>query len=801
MKKLQTPSTRSRRHEEAEVPDQPERSASLPRRLHGLELGIWWFSGAWCLVLGAFIVLPAATIRAQNTPHIGYVYPAGGERGDTYFVNVGGQFLDGVTNAYVSGNGVKVSVVDFNKPMPQGQFNQLRDQLRELQDRKQAARREPNSTNTWSAADEKEMTALREKMLKNPPNRQGNPAIAETVTLKVVMATNAAAGEREIRLGTPNGLSNPMVFHVGDLREYSAPLAKIPNPEAERFRERMGKPAETPVKSDLRVTLPAVVNGQIMPGEVDHIRFAARKGQRIVVRASARELIPYLADAVPGWFQATLALFDAKGRELAYTDDFRFNPDPVLVCEIPKDGDYALEIKDAIYRGREDFVYRLTLGELPFVASVFPLGGPAGKPLEVEFTGYNLAASNRTGTVEFTEPGIHQLVVTNAGFVSNPVLFTVDTLPETLEQEPNNAPAAAQRVELPLIINGRIGQPGDVDVFRFEGPAGSEVVAEVKARRLNSPLDSQLQLTDASGKMIAFNDDSEDKGAGLETHHADSYIRATLPTDGTFYLQLGDTQQKGGVEFSYRLRLSAPQPDFELRVVPSSLAARAGASVPLTVYALRKDGFTNAISLGLLNPPPGFKLNGASVPADQEKVRLTLSVPSTPTPEPISLALEGRARFDGKPIAHLAVPADDLMQAFIYRHLVPALELKVAVLGRGLQRSPPRILSETPVKIPIGGTARVKIGAPGVFVDRFELELNEPPEGISIRKVSPSRDGADIELAADLTKAKPGQRGNLIVSAYAARPNEPNKPKGPGNLRRAPIATLPAIPFEIVLPP
>ncbi len=749
------------------------------------------------LLLGA-----SFTLSAQNTPHIGYVYPAGGERGDTYFVNVGGQFLDGVTNAYVSGDGVKTTVVDFNKPMPQGLFNQLRDKLRELQDRKQAARREPNSTNTWSAADEKEMTTIREKMLKNPPNRQGNPAIAETVTLKVVLATNVEAGAREIRLGTPNGLSNPLAFHVGELREYSAPAAKAPNPEIDRFRERLGKPvANEPADSALRVSLPAVVNGQIMPGEVDHVRFAARKGQRIVVHASARELIPYLADAVPGWFQATLALFDAKGHELAYDDDFRFNPDPVLVCEIPKDGDYTLEIKDAIYRGREDFVYRLTLGELPFVASVFPLGGPAGKTMEVEFTGYNLAASNRTRTVEFTEPGIHQLVVTNAGFVSNPVRFTADTLPETLEQEPNNTPAAAQRVELPLILNGRIGQPGDVDVFRFEGQAGSEVVAEVTARRLNSPLDSQLQLTDDSGKLIAFNDDSDDKGAGLETHHADSYLRATLTASGTFYLYLRDTQQKGGGEFSYRLRLSAPQPDFELRVVPSSLAARAGASVPLTVYALRKDGFTNAIALGLLNPPTGFKLNGASVSADQEKVRLTLSVPSTPTPEPVSLALEGRARFDGKPMAHLAVPADDLMQAFIYRHLVPAQELKISVLGRGLQRSPPRILSETPVKIPIGGTARVKIGAPGVFVDRFELELNEPPEGISIRKVSPSRDGAEIELAADLTKAKPGQRGNLIVSAYAARPTEPNKPKAAGNLRRAPVATLPAIPFEIVPPP
>ena len=72
-------------------------------------------------------------------------------------------------------------------------------------------------------------------------------------------------------------------------------------------------------------------------------------------------MIPYLADAVPGWFQATLTLRDAKGKEVAYTDDFRFNPDPIITYTIPADGEYLLEIKDSIYRGREDFVYRIAV--------------------------------------------------------------------------------------------------------------------------------------------------------------------------------------------------------------------------------------------------------------------------------------------------------------------------------------------------------------------------------------------------------------------------------------------------------
>ena len=55
-----------------------------------------------------------------------------------------------------------------------------------------------------------------------------------------------------------------------------------------------------------------------MPGDVDRFSFTARKGARLVIAADARELMPYLADAVPGWFQAVLALYDSTGSEVAY---------------------------------------------------------------------------------------------------------------------------------------------------------------------------------------------------------------------------------------------------------------------------------------------------------------------------------------------------------------------------------------------------------------------------------------------------------------------------------------------------
>jgi len=744
----------------------------------------------------------AFTGRAQNTPHLGYVYPAGGRQGTTFQVVVGGQLLVNVTNASVSGAGVQAKVIEYNRPLNQGEFNDLRDRLKVLQEKRQVARRDLNSTNTWTTADEREFAEIRDKIIKNPPNRQGNPAIAETVIVRLTLATNTEPGERDLRLETPAGLSNPLIFRVGQLPEFSRPAAKAVNPDLDRMLERFGKNPATNTASETSITLPTVVNGQIMPGGVDWYRFQARKGQRLVIAVSARELIPYLADAVPGWFQAAVSLHDAQGKELNYADHFWFHPDPVLFCEIPKDGIYLLQVRDSLYRGREDFVYRIALGELPLVTGIFPLGGPVGMPTPVELTGWNLPVTNLTEDVTGKEPGIYPLPISKGERIYNHQPFAMDTLPECLEKEPNNSQETAQPVTLPVIVNGRIDHPGDWDVFRFEGKAGDPVVAEVYARRLDSPLDSVLKLTDAAGKQLAFNDDNEDKGSGLNTHHADSYISTILSTNGTYYLWLGDTQHKGGPEYSYRLRLSPPQPDFALRVVPSSLNVRAGGSVPLTVYAMRKDGFTNQIKLVLDGATNGFKLTGDSIPAGQDQVRVTLTAPPTALPEPVSLNIEGCAMIQGRVLLRKAVPAEDMMQAFAYRHLVTVKELEVAVLKRPNPRATMKILSATPVRILPGGTARIQVGLPAPrLAERAQFELSNPPEGITIQSVSPVRDGVEIVLQTDATKVKPGLKGNLIINGYVPRPAETNatKPKGNNN-QRMPLGALPAIPFEIITP-
>jgi len=718
----------------------------------------------------------------QIEPHVGYVYPAGGRRGTTFEATIGGRYLN-ATGIHVSGTGVKATIANQERQVTPTEQTKLRETLSKIQEkRKQGQRVTPEEA---KLAEE-----IRQKLNKFG-RRLTNPSLGEFVTLQITVAPTAPLGNRELRLETPAGLSNPLVFQVGELLEASKKDWKnIPKEKGSMDAELEPKPPE---KS---ITLPVTLNGQIPPGGLDRYRFSARNGQQLVVVVRARELIPYISDAVPGWFRATVTLTDASGQELVYTDDYQFHPDPVLFYKVPSDGAYVLQIKDALYRGREDFVYRVTLGELPFLTAIFPLGGRIGAQMVVAAAGWNLPFNQLPLDLRDKAPGIHCL--SRAG-LANSAPFAADTLPECIEKEPNNSAATAQAVVLPVIINGRIDQPGDMDVFRFEGKAGDPIVAEVHARRLDSPLDSMLIVTDAAGKQLAFNDDHEDKNSALNTHHADSYLTLTLPATGSYFVHIGDTQQAGGAAYSYRLRLSAPRPDFELRVTPSSLNVHGGASVPLTIHALRKDGFTGAIALRLRDAPKGFTLTAAEVPEKQDKTRFTLNASPASRMEPFSVTIEGRAIIYGREVVRLAMPADDMTQSFAYRHLVPAQDLKVTVIGRFRPGDAARVLTATPLKLPAGGTAQLQASVPvGPMITKVEYELSEPPDGITIKTATSTRGSSEIVLQTDAAKVKPGTRGNLIISVFAHAPAASSKGDAGGTPRRIPLGALPAVPFEIV---
>jgi len=656
----------------------------------GLQLSI---AGLLCLLTTAF--------NAQAQAYIGYVYPAGGQQGTTFQIKLGGQRLNGIYGAVVSGKGVKAELVDYRRNLSNQDMRLLREQLNLL--KKKTAKKTEESEKI------KERSQV---VVKEWTNRPANRSLAEIVILEVKVAPNSEPGAREIRLVTSRGITNPLVFHVGQIPENTRkPMVtskeQVLWKEANALRKR---PAD---EVEASITLPCTLNGQIGSGEVNRYRFKARKGQKLVISTLARQLVPYIADAVPGWFQPVMQLHDADGREVAFNDDFRFKPDPTILHKVQKDGEYVLTINDSIYRGREDFVYRITIGELPLVTSIFPLGSQLGKPLKVKMDGWNLENTRLVLPPQNAGEGVHLINAKRREMVSNHVPYALDTLPESFEKEGNNDVAHAQKLTLPVIINGGSNRPGDWDVFKVEGRGGDTIVAEVYARRLDSPLDSLLKLTDEAGRVIAFNDDHSDPGSGLNTHHADSYLMARLPEDGTYYIHLSDTTHSGGEAYAYRLRVSKPRPDFELRTEPSRIALKSKSSASVTVYAIRKDGYDGPIKLRLKDAPEGFSAKEVYIPKGKEKTRIALKCNRTDVKEPVGITIEGYTKVGGREIARAAVPSDDYMQAFLWRHLVPAQELVVHVYNTSYvpvakRVPPPAFEGETELKTVKGDSTEKK---------------------------------------------------------------------------------------------
>ncbi len=762
----------------------------------------------------------AAGQTAKRDPHIGYLYPAGARRGQTARVLVGGQFLRGVSSVHISGDGVTAKVVKT--------YGALRningDQRQELQRRmsrcatarwqelvkaghvkgqvprwlaRKPKPRDPKAEpvtlpehpllNNWESMSLRELAYVYAR-LTDRRKQQQNAQIAETVEIEVTIDENAAPGDRELRLIGRGGMTNPMVFQVGQLPEVRE--IEFNDPQSLRMLPRPEPYA-----------LPVVINGQILPGDVDRLRFRAEKGRQLVIEVQARHLVPFLADAVPGWFQAVVTIYDERGNELAFADDHHFDPDPVMLFEPPADGVYELEIRDSIHRGREDFVYRLSIGQFPFIKSLFPAGARIGHPVDARITGWNLPT--RTLALPAQREGLCSLQLDHPVRHSNTVYYRVGELNEEREREPNDRFATSHVLKAGVIVNGLVANDGDVDIYRIIGRAGQPIVARVAARQLRSPLDALLRLTDASGDTIAINDDNVDKqghlhrGMGVLTHFADACLSTTLPADGTYYLHVSDVTGHGSPAGSYRLYCGPPRPDFELMVEPSSISLTAGTCAPITVHAIRRDGFDGPITLKLGQGAKGFAVNGAVIPAGRDRVRLTITAPPRRFDAPIELSLTGSAKVAGRPVTRQATPADDVMQAFLWRHLVPAEQWLATVGGGGRLSSVLKRADDSVVQLPAGGSAAVHIDVPRQFrkLKDVQLRLSDPPAGVSISAVTLGDGKLTFDVRADAT-ATVGVCDNLIaeVSVLFTWKQKDGKERS----RRRSIGYLPAIPIQIV---
>ena len=568
------------------------------------------------LLLFAAALLQGATV--------GYVYPAGARAGTTVQVIIGGQGLGRHTKLLISGPGVELvkfqSAPGMNYNPGNGeQAVWARTYMRRVYNggHRQPLRNDRNF-GVWRYHEFMEkmdrldplMLSLTCRALFGPrtSSLQASPAIAQRAVLTLRIAPDAPPGCREFRLATMPGrpsvqLTNPLRFYVGNVPEFREQYYQLP-----------------PLKrKPVLFTIPSAVNGQIEPGETDRFNFKLARGETVHFALKGRILNPYIGDGVPGNFQPVLEVRDETGKSLAFADDNYFDPDPVLDFTAPADGLYTLEIRDALYRGREDFVYRIDA-----------IRGTWRRP---------------------------------------PLARPCPDLPEYCEHA-----AAAGVVKLPLLISGTVNKPGEVKNFRFRAEKGQKVVAEVFARRLGSPLDSLLKILGPDGKTVACNDDFPRPNFGLNMQHVDSYVCFKAPASGVYQAVLSDTAGAGGKDCGFFLRLDFPRPDFRVYAAPSAVPVSMDRGADqITVAAERIDGFKGEIFFELKDAE-NFKITGInSIPPGASESIIALSTtwvhPSKNMP-----VLPELYAYSGS-IRHRVRGADSAMQAFAYTHYIPAQRL------------------------------------------------------------------------------------------------------------------------------
>lgn len=142
-----------------------------------------------------------------------------------------------------------------------------------------------------------------------------------------------------------------------------------------------------------------------------------------------------------------------------------------------------------------------------------------------------------------------------------------------VESEPNNTPATANAIANNVKVRSANVYPvADVDYYSFQATAGDRVYAGTMTffGPATSSTDSQLRLIASDGVTVIEFDDDNGSHAGLSS----SIAGATIPSTGTYYLQVNDFDAVNGLIFGYDLYLqvqsAAPVPETEANDTPAT---------------------------------------------------------------------------------------------------------------------------------------------------------------------------------------------------------------------------------------
>lgn len=437
-----------------------------------------------------------------------------------------------------------------------------------------------------------------------PP--QDKMAMGRKLPFLVELKPDAAVGAYPVRVQTPDGLSNILLFTVGAFPEVVEEESK---PES---REHSNDSIETAQRIDPPVT----VNGTLNGPDRDYYRIQAKQGERLVLEVEARRA----GSAI----DPVLILVDSSGKQIARSEDAPgLGVDSRIDVTFPRDGDYYAVVHDARFSAQKQNFYRLKVASFSYADGIFPLGWKRGEKLDVEFFGGSLEAPTKaavdlsalTPKVGFTrvsvpgEPG------------SLPFLFVVGDLPEKIEPA-RQSPAEVVAIDPATVMNGRISKTGEVDRYKLDVSPSDQWELELQARGLGtSRLDGVVTVYDAQGKKLGSAGDKPPKedvfsllAAGRTS--SDPWLDLKVPSGvHEVIVTVEDLLGRGGPGFAYRLVARKQAPVFKLTVLEPFINVPAQGTVSVNVSVDRR-GFSGPIQLSIPELDDEYIVAGGHVPGE-----------------------------------------------------------------------------------------------------------------------------------------------------------------------------------------
>ncbi len=828
-------------------------------------------------VLWAVALLFSADVQcvqaAAPGSAVSYAYPSGGQRGTTVRVLLGGRQIANVTGAEITGEGVSIRVVrcfkqmsmnsaEFREPanaffqeelsifqVPESERNARRAEM--MKERKRRLN-DPNRTEdekAWKNLEElaenfvywdaflrtpapAEVQTIYWEYFFNRPDKKPKDTLNQGVLVEVTIAPNAPCGTRWVTLQTPQMKTEPTPFLVGAIPEKNEqePNDALELPARWNRETKKIETVEWALVPQETAALPVVWNGQIRPGDVDRFQFEAKKGQKLVLSVTGRALTPFLADAVPGWFQPVITLYAPDGTELQNACSYRNDPDPVMFFEVPQDGVYSAAVQDSLFRGRDDFVYRLSVGALEWISALYPPCAQAGTPFHTHLEGVNLpknthdsknvrdseardfVVENPQGTPNFEGVPIAEVNEIQGVPLIHPVRYSV-------EREAPQEAAAEQNVSLPCVFYGRLAEAGKAAVFRFEAKKGMHITAEVTAQTFDSPLDARLEIRSEKGEILVKNDDragSDGPNIGTETHHADPIAALEIPEDGTYSVRLSNTLFENNPENIYRIRIAETEPDFLVFCQTPALLFNSATQI-LELQVVRLHGFDGPLEV--VGTQPGIVIHNGLIPAGTTHAFCTVTVltdfwpkpapkadgskPDGKTPVILPLPITVRSlEAEGKTVIERPIRAAmKREQAFIYFHYLPLGP--VTAMFRGWQKFEYAPVTELPAVLHREGTTEVAYDLivpwrkgkkaqrePGKATNTF-IDISPLVPGIEV--VSQNFDAVTQTLTLRVTNPEALPKEGVLLFEIFWKKEEEKAPQNKG----ASVGALPAIPYRL----